>query len=233
MNHYFIPINPIYDHEITLNATISSHGYEKLENRRVISSVISNSTFCDYTSGIASNIGCNKHGAMFMHSGSWDNIRQCVDLLGLMTYTFIDDSTIKIKYLCRNVAHSRRSKSIHNKLSIGKDILQNFLRCVRELSHDLGRPFMVYLNATEPSFYRKCGMIYASDSPHSEKIKELETVNADGFEEADLANYFIWDTDMPILKKATRTTETAKGYKKRKYIKCKTCKKRRKTKTKF
>jgi hypothetical protein len=230
MNHYFIPIKPIYDHEIALNSAISSHGYKVFEtNRRGISSVISNSTFCDYTSGIASNIGCNKHGVLFMHHGSWDNIRQCVDLLGLMTYTFMDDSTIKIKYLCRNSAHSRTSHSIHSKLTVGKEILQYFLMCVKELSHVLDRPFMIYLNATEPSFYLKCGMINVSDSPHSNKIKELEK-DANGFEEADLANYFVWDTEMP-------NTRTAKGYKKRrktqKYIKCKTCKKRRKTKSRF
>lgn len=232
MNHYFIPIKSSDDYVITLNSIIASHGYEALDKRRVISSTISNSTFCDYISGIVSNIGCNKHGAIFMHYGKWDNnnFKSCADLLGLMTYTFMNDSTIKIKYLCRNVAHSRTSNSIHNQLKIGKLILQYFLMCVTELSHTFTKTFMVYLNATEPLFYQKCGMIYASDSPHSEKIKELETVNADGFVEKDLVNYFVWDTDMPIFKKATLT---AHGYKKRKYIKCKTCKKRRKTKSRF
>jgi hypothetical protein len=230
MNHYyFIPIKPINDCVITLNNIIASHGYEILDKRRTISRTIGNSTFCDYTSGIVSNIGSDTHGAMFMHYGEWSNLNSCADLLGIMTYTFMDDSTIKIKYLCRNVIHSRTSHSIHNTLSVGKRILQYFLRCVTELSHTLNKTFIVYLNATEPLFYRTCGMkVIEPTYAHYNKIKELETSNTDGFNETDLNNYFVWDTETG--------TSGAKGYKKRKktqkYIKCKTCRKRRKTKSK-
>lgn len=202
--NYFIPIKSSYEYESKLNNIIASHGYEPLlTERRAISNTIRNSTFCDYTSGISSNIGCNNHGAIFMHSGSWKNVRSCADLLGLMTYTFMDDSTIKIKYVCRNSAHSRTSNSPHNKTSIGKYILKFFLMCVRELSHELEKHYIVYLNATEPSFYTKCGMINALDSPHSNKIEELEGVD-------DLPNYFVWDTNMSV------SLEKAKGIKKTK-----------------
>ena len=155
---------------------------------------------------------------MFMHSGLWNNIKSCADLLGLMTYTFMDDSTIKIKYVCRNSAHSRTSNSPHNKTSIGKYILKFFLMCVRELSHELEKHYIVYLNATEPSFYTKCGMINALDSPHSNKIEELEGVE-------DLPNYFVWDTNMSV------SLEKAKGIKKTKKRKCIKCRHLRKTKS--
>jgi len=209
-HYYFIPINSSYEYESNLNDIIASHCSKILTERRSISNAISKSTFCDYTSGISSNIGCNKHGAIFMHSGSWDNIRSCADLLGLMTYTFMDDSTIKIKYVCRNSAHSRTSNSPYRNASIGKYILKLFLMCVRELSHKLEKPYMVYLNATEPSFYKKCGMINVLDSPHSNKIIELDNP------ELDLPNYFVWDTTMSVhLEKAKGIKKT----KKRKYTK--------------
>lgn len=204
-HYYFIPIKSSYEYESKLNDIIASHCYKVLTERRAISNAIGKSTtFCDYASGISSNIGCNKHGAIFMHSGSWDNVRSCADLLGLMTYTFMDDSTIKIKYVCRNSEHSRTSNSLYRNASIGKCILKLFLMCVRELSHKLEKHYIVYLNATEPSFYTKCGMINALDSPHSDKIRELE-----GFD--DLSNYFVWDTNMPVsLEKAEGIKKTKK-----------------------
>jgi hypothetical protein len=222
--NYFIPIKSSYEYESKLNNIIASHGYEPLlTERRAISNTIRNSTFCDYTSGISSNIGCNNHGAIFMHSGSWKNVRSCADLLGLMTYTFMDDSTIKIKYVCRNRAHSRTSNSPYRNASIGKYILTFFLMCVKELSHELEKPYMVYLNATEPSFYKKCGMInVVLDNPHSNKIIEIEEMLNP---ELDLPNYFVWDTTMPVH------LEKAKGIKKTKKRKC--TKQRKKTKSRL